>query len=490
MKERETFASRLGFVLISAGCAIGLGNVWRFPYIVGQYGGAAFVVIYIMFLLIMGLPIMSMEFSVGRASRKSITMSFQELEPKGSNWHWYGWFGMAGNYLLMMFYTTIAGWLLLYFFKVASGQFEGMTTAQVSEAFTAMQTQDVGIQLLFMALVVVLGMVVCSRGLKNGVEKANKAMMLCLLALLVVLAVRALSLPGAVEGLKFYLVPNFHNLMYDAEGNFRLFRAVYDAMGQAFFTLSLGIGAMAIFGSYIGRERRLFGEAINVGILDTFVAFTSGLIIFPSAFAFGVNPDSGPNLIFVTLPNVFNSMPGGRLWGALFFVFLFFAALSTVTAVFENILACWMDRWNISRNKAVAAAEPALPAGQQPVERRAHSGHEHHGFRGLPGEQQPAAHRFGNLPAVLLHLLQVRLGLRPFPGRGGPGPGHPLPRPVPDLLYIYPAGDRPGHLCHGLLGQVRRLRRLAARQYGVIKTLPGFFGQTEAPGSVFHSRSR
>ena len=275
MKERETFASRLGFVLISAGCAIGLGNVWRFPYIVGQYGGAAFVVIYIMFLLIMGLPIMSMEFSVGRASRKSITMSFQELEPKGSKWHWYGWFGMAGNYLLMMFYTTIAGWLILYFFKVAAGQFEGMTTAQVSEAFTAMQTQDVGIQLLFMALVVILGMVVCSRGLKNGVEKANKAMMLCLLALLVVLAVRALSLPGAVEGLKFYLVPNFHNLMYDAEGNFRLFRAVYDAMGQAFFTLSLGIGAMAIFGSYIGRERRLFGEAINVGILDTFASWPS-----------------------------------------------------------------------------------------------------------------------------------------------------------------------------------------------------------------------
>ena len=355
MKERETFASRLGFVLISAGCAIGLGNVWRFPYIVGQYGGAAFVVIYIMFLLIMGLPIMSMEFSVGRASRKSITMSFQELEPKGSKWHWYGWFGMAGNYLLMMFYTTIAGWLILYFFKVAAGQFEGMTTAQVSEAFTAMQTQDVGIQLLFMALVVILGMVVCSRGLKNGVEKANKAMMLCLLALLVVLAVRALSLPGAVEGLKFYLVPNFHNLMYDAEGNFRLFRAVYDAMGQAFFTLSLGIGAMAIFGSYIGRERSLMGEVINITILDTFVAFVSGLIIFPSAFAFGVQPDAGPNLIFVTLPNIFNEMPGGRLWGALFFVFMSFAAMSTVTAVFENIISCWMDRWQVPRKKAVWA---------------------------------------------------------------------------------------------------------------------------------------
>ena len=355
LKERETFASRLGFVLISAGCAIGLGNVWRFPYIVGQYGGAAFVLIYIAFLLIMGLPIMSMEFSVGRASRKSITMSFQELEPKGTKWHWYGWFGMAGNYLLMMFYTTIAGWLLLYFFKLASGQFEGMDTTQVSEAFTTMQTRDVGIQLLFMVIVVVLGMAVCSRGLKNGVEKANKAMMLCLLALLVVLAVRALTLPGAVEGLKFYLVPNFHNLMYDANGKFRLFEAIYAAMGQSFFTLSLGIGAMAIFGSYIGKERRLFGECINIGVLDPFVAFTSGLIIFPSAFAFGVNPVSGPNLSFVTLPNVFNSMPGGRLWGALFFVFLFFAALSTVTAVFENILACWMDKWGISRGKAVAA---------------------------------------------------------------------------------------------------------------------------------------
>ena len=355
MKERETFASRLGFVLISAGCAIGLGNVWRFPYIVGQYGGAAFVLIYILFLLIMGLPIMSMEFAVGRASRKSITMSFQQLEPKGTKWHWYGWFGMAGNYLLMMFYTTIAGWLLLYFFKLASGQFEGMDTAQVGEAFSTMRTQDVGVQLLFMVIVVVLGMAVCSRGLKNGVEKANKAMMLCLLALLVVLAVRSLTLPGAVEGLKFYLVPNFNNLMYDADGSFRLFEAIYAAMGQSFFTLSLGIGAMAIFGSYIGKERRLFGECISIGVLDTFVAFTSGLIIFPSAFAFGVNPDSGPNLIFVTLPNVFNSMPGGRLWGALFFVFLFFAALSTVTAVFENILACWMDKWGIARGRAVAA---------------------------------------------------------------------------------------------------------------------------------------
>ena len=354
MKERETFASRLGFVLISAGCAIGLGNVWRFPYIVGQYGGAAFVLIYLAFLVIMGLPIMAMEFAVGRASRKSIIVSFQQLEPKGTKWHWYGWFGMAGNYLLMMFYTTIAGWLMLYFFKIALGQFEGLDAQGVTAAYNQMVATP-GIQVVFMAIVVVLGMLVCSRGLQNGVEKVNKVMMLCLLALLVVLAIRAVTLPGAVEGLKFYLVPNFQNLMYNAEGQFRLGEAVYAAMGQAFFTLSLGIGAMAIFGSYIGKDRRLFGESINVGVLDTCVAFVSGLIIFPSAFAFGVNPDAGPNLIFVTLPNVFNAMPGGRLWGALFFVFLFFAALSTVTAVFENILACWMDKWNMPRSKAVLA---------------------------------------------------------------------------------------------------------------------------------------
>ena len=354
MKERETFASRLGFVLISAGCAIGLGNVWRFPYIVGQYGGAAFVLIYLAFLVIMGLPIMAMEFAVGRASRKSVIVSFQQLEPKGTKWHWYGWFGMAGNYLLMMFYTTIAGWLMLYFFKIALGQFEGLDAQGVTEAYGAMVATP-GIQLVFMTIVVVLGMIVCSRGLQNGVEKVNKVMMLCLLCLLVVLAIRAVTLPGAGEGLKFYLVPNFHNLMYNAEGQFRLGEAVYAAMGQAFFTLSLGIGAMAIFGSYIGKDRRLFGESINVGVLDTCVAFVSGLIIFPSAFAFGVNPDAGPNLIFVTLPNVFNAMPGGRLWGALFFVFLFFAALSTVTAVFENILACWMDKWNMPRSKAVLA---------------------------------------------------------------------------------------------------------------------------------------
>lgn len=352
MKERETFGSRLGFLLISAGCAIGLGNVWRFPYIVGQYGGAAFVLIYLFFLLVMGLPIIVMEFAVGRASRKSVICSFQELEPKGSKWHIYGWFGMIGNYMLMMFYTTVAGWLIVYFIRMSRGDFSGLDSAGVAGQFASL-TADVKTQTIFMAIVVLLGMAVCVRGLKDGVEKVNKIIMLCLLCILVVLAVRSVTLPGAKEGLEFYLKPNFDNLIYDTEGNFRLGEAVFAAMGQAFFTLSLGIGAIAIFGSYIGKERKLTGEAINVTVLDTFVAFVAGLIIFPAAFAFDIQPDSGPNLIFITLPNVFNSMPGGRLWGSLFFIFMSFAAMSTVTAVFENIISCFMDRWEMSRKKAV-----------------------------------------------------------------------------------------------------------------------------------------
>ena len=352
MKERETFASRLGFVLISAGCAIGLGNVWRFPYIVGQYGGAAFVLLYLVFLVIMGLPIMAMEFSVGRASRRSVAMSFHVLEPKGSRWHWYSWFGMAGNYMLMMFYTTVAGWMIYYFVKMARGDFVGADAAGVEAQFGAMLGQP-GVMLIFMALVVLIGMGVCALGLQNGVERITKVMMICLLAILVVLVVRAVTLPGAAAGLEFYLKPNFHNLVYDSEGGFRLGEAVFAAMGQAFFTLSLGIGAMAIFGSYIGRERRLMGEALNVGILDTAVAFVVGLVIFPSAFAFGVNPGQGPSLIFITLPNIFNAMPGGRLWGALFFVFMSFAAMSTVIAVFQNIITFPMDKYGWSRKKSV-----------------------------------------------------------------------------------------------------------------------------------------
>lgn len=349
MEKREKFASRLGFLLISAGCAIGIGNVWRFPYITGQYGGAAFVLIYLFFLVVLGLPIMAMEFAVGRASRKSCAVSFRVLEPAGTKWHWYAWLGMAGNYLLMMFYTTVAGWMLAYVVKMLRGAFTGASAEAVGGIFNDMLAQP-GPQIFWMIVAVVLGFGVCSLGLQNGVEKITKAMMVCLLLLMVALAVRSVTLPGAGEGLKFYLVPDFGRLVEQGVGN-----VVYAAMGQAFFTLSLGIGAMAIFGSYIGKERRLFGEAINVGVLDTCVAFVSGLIIFPSAFAFGVNPGQGPSLIFVTLPNVFNAMPGGQLWGALFFVFLFFAALSTVTAVFENILACWMDRFAISRGRAVLA---------------------------------------------------------------------------------------------------------------------------------------
>ena len=352
MKERESFASRLGFVLISAGCAIGLGNVWRFPYITGKYGGAAFVLIYLLFLLILGLPVMVMEFSVGRASQRSIALSFQALEPKGTRWHWYSWFGIAGNYLLMMFYTTVAGWLMIYCIKMARGDFAGMNAAGVGAEYKALQGQP-ALMTLFMVIVVALCMLVCSRGLRNGVEKVNKVMMVCLLAVMVLLAVRSVTLDGAGEGLAFYLRPNFHNLMYDEAGNFILGEAIYAAMGQAFFTLSLGIGALAIFGSYIGKEHRLMGEAVRVGVLDTCVAFTAGLIIFPACFAYDVAPDSGFGLIFVTLPNVFNSMSGGRLWGALFFVFMSFAALSTITAVFENIISFAMDRWGWSRRKAV-----------------------------------------------------------------------------------------------------------------------------------------
>jgi len=359
VKERETFASRLGFVLISAGCAIGLGNVWRFPYIVGQYGGAAFVLVYLFFLVIMGLPIMAMEFSVGRASRKSIAVSFHALEPKGTKWHWYSWFGMAGNYMLMMFYTTVAGWMLLYFVKMAKGDFVGLDPAGVGAAFDGMLANP-GVMLAFMALVVLLGMAVCGQGLRGGVEKITKVMMLCLLALLVILAIRAVTLPGAAKGLEFYLMPDFKSLFYTDDGKFRLGEVIFAAMGQAFFTLSLGIGAMAIFGSYIGKEQRLLGEAVNVTILDTFVAFVAGLIIFPSAFAFGVTPDAGPSLIFVTLPNIFNAMPGGRLWGALFFLFMSFAAMSTIIAVFENIISFPMDKWGWSRKKSVAMNLPLI----------------------------------------------------------------------------------------------------------------------------------
>ena len=352
MKEREHFSYRLGFILISAGCAIGLGNVWRFPYIVGQYGGGAFVLIYLLFLVILGLPIMVMEFAVGRASQRSAALSFNVLEPKGTKWHLYRYGAMAGNYLLMMFYTTVGGWMLSYMVRMLRGEFTGLTPDEVGAVFGDMLAQP-GPLTFWMVIVVLLGFGVCSLGLQKGVERITKVMMSCLLIIMLALAVRSVTLEGAAEGLKFYLVPNFHNLMYNAEGKFILGEAVYAAMGQAFFTLSLGIGAMAIFGSYIGKDHTLTGEALSIGILDTFVAFTAGLIIFPACFAYHVNPGEGPGLVFITLPNIFNQMPGGRCWGALFFLFLTFAALSTIIAVFENILSFAVDLWGWSRKKAI-----------------------------------------------------------------------------------------------------------------------------------------
>ena len=352
MEKRETFSSRLGFVLISAGCAIGLGNVWRFPYITGKYGGAAFVLLYLLFLVILGLPVMVMELAVGRASQRSIALSFQRLEPKGSKWHWYSYVGFAGNYLLMMFYTVIAGWLLYYFVKMLRGDFVGLDTEGVAGQFGQLMGAP-GVMTLYMVIVVCIGMLVCAQGLRNGVERVNKIMMVCLLALMVILAVNSVMLEGAGEGLRFYLQPNFHNLAYNAEGSWILGEVVFAAMGQAFFTLSLGIGAIAIFGSYIGKEHRLAGEALRIGVLDTCVAFVAGLIIFPACSAFGVSTGEGPSLVFITLPNIFNAMPMGRLWGAAFFLFLSFAALSTVIAVFENIISFTMDRWRMSRKKAV-----------------------------------------------------------------------------------------------------------------------------------------
>lgn len=344
--KREKFGSRIGFILISAGCAIGLGNVWRFPYIVGKYGGAAFILIYLAFLVIFGLPIMAMEFSVGRASQKSVADSFRVLEPKGTKWHIFGYVGMAGNYILMMFYTTVTGWMFAYFFKMLKGDFVGNTAEQISAQFGALVSNP-GALIGFMILSTVLGFTVCSLGLKRGVERITKFMMLALLAIIVVLAVRAVTLPGAKEGLKYYLVPDFSKMVENGIGE-----VVFAALGQAFFTLSIGMGSMAIFGSYISKERRLMGECMSIAALDTFVAFVAGIIIIPSCFAYGLDPGAGPSLIFQTLPNIFNSMAGGRIWGSLFFVFMVFAAMSTVVAVFENIVSFGMDLWGWSRKKA------------------------------------------------------------------------------------------------------------------------------------------
>ena len=351
MEEREKFASRLGFILISAGCAIGLGNVWRFPYIVGQYGGGAFVLLYLVFLVALTLPIVVMEFSVGRASQRSYGRSFEALEPAGSRWHVLKWFGFAGNYVLMMFYTVVSGWMLNYIFKSATGTFNGLDATGVSEVFGAMLADP--IELIFwMGVVVIIGILCTAAGLRNGVERITKYMMIALFVVLLLLAIRSVTLPGAAEGIAFYLTPDFSKLT--ANGLSGFLQAVYAAMGQAFFTMSVGIGSMAVFGSYIDKKHSLTGEALRVGGLDTFVAIMAGFVIFPACFAYGVDPSAGPGLVFQTLPVVFEAMPGGQMWGALFFVFMSFAALSTVIAVFEFIMSFTMDQWGVSRRKAVA----------------------------------------------------------------------------------------------------------------------------------------
>lgn len=347
MNNRERFSSRLGFILISAGCAVGLGNVWRFPYITGQYGGAAFVLVYLIFLVLLGLPIMVMEFAVGRASQKSAARSFHVLEPAGTKWHLQGYACMAGNYLLMMFYTTVGGWMAAYIFKTLTGEFKGLDSDGVAAVFNDMLARP-GYMTFWMVLVVLLSFFICSLGLQKGVERITKAMMSCLFLILLILCIRSVTLPGASEGLRFYLIPDFTRFTENGVGN-----TIFAAMGQAFFTLSLGIGAMAIFGSYIGKDHTLTGETINICLLDTLVAFLAGLIIFPSCFAFGVDPGQGPGLVFITLPNIFNQMVGGRIFGVLFFVFMTFAAQSTIIAVFENIISFSIDLFGTSRKKAV-----------------------------------------------------------------------------------------------------------------------------------------
>ena len=347
MKEREQFGSRIGFILVSAGCAIGLGNVWKFPYICGMYGGAAFIVMYLIFLALLGLPILICEFSVGRASRKGMGKAFDVLEQKGTKWHRLKWMSIIGSYLLMMFYTMVGGWMIYYAFLELSGKLSGLDSAEITATFNGLLSQP-GIMFIFSFIAIILSFGVCALGLKNGVERITKVMMSLLLGLMVILAVHSFVLPNASVGIKFYLVPNISLVNQSGIGE-----AIFAAMTHAFFTLSIGIGAMEIFGSYLDKKRSLTGEAVSIVLLDTFVALMAGFIIIPACFAYGVNPDSGPSLLFITLPNVFNNMTGGRIWGFMFFLFMSFAALSTIIAVFEEIVAMWMDITECKRTKAV-----------------------------------------------------------------------------------------------------------------------------------------
>ena len=357
---RESFKSRLGFILVSAGCAIGIGNVWKFPYITGLNGGGIFVLFYLLFLLIMGIPVLTMEFAVGRASKKSAVLGYKALEPKGSYWHIHGWFCLIGCILLMMYYTTVTGWMFLYFTKFASGTFANIEVSAVDSVFGNMLSSptEMGIA---MAIVVIAGFIVCSLGVQKGLERVTKIMMVLLLCLIIILVIHNFTLDNAIEGIKFYLLPNIERVKEQG-----LMSVITAAMNQAFFTLSLGIGAMEIFGSYMSDQETLAGESIWICVLDTFVAICSGLIIFPACFSFGVNPDAGPSLIFMTLPRVFIHMPFGNMWGTLFFMFMFFASFSTVIAVFENILSNFIDNFNWKRNKAVIIACILILVGSIP----------------------------------------------------------------------------------------------------------------------------
>lgn len=360
MREREKLGSRLGFILLSAGCAIGIGNVWRFPYMVGQYGGGIFVIIYLIFLLILGVPVMTMEYSIGRASRMSIYPAYKKLEKEGTKWHLSGFMAMFGNYLLLMFYSVVSGWILRYFVLMLTGAFEGQTIEGIESSFSTMMGSH-EILITYMVITMLITMVICSMGLQNGVEKVTKVMMIALICIMIVLGIRSLTLKGASEGVAFYLMPNVDNIKSVGIGN-----VMYAALNQSFFTLSLGMGSMEIFGSYIKKERSLAGEAMLVACLDTFVAIVAGLITFPACFAYGVAPDSGPSLIFLTLPNVFTALPLGRVWGSLFFLFMYFAALSTMVGVFENVVSFSIDIFGSQRIKAALIAGIVITLGSVP----------------------------------------------------------------------------------------------------------------------------
>ena len=360
MEQRENLGSRLGFIMLSAGCAIGIGNVWRFPYMVGQNGGGLFVLIYLVFLVILGVPVMTMEYAMGRATRKSILPAYRELEPKGSKWHIMGYFAIAGNYVLLMFYSIVSGWILRYFWMMVTGTFVGADKELITAEFGKMMGSP-SILLLFMLITMFITVTVCQAGLQNGVERITKVMMMALIGIMVVLGIHSLLLPGASEGVAFYLLPNPENFMKAGVRN-----VVYGALNQSFFTLSLGMGGMLIFGSYIGKEHSLAGEAVVVAALDTFVAIVAGLITIPACFTYGIAPDSGPSLIFLTLPSVFANLPGGRFWGSLFFLFLYFAALSTMIGVFENDVSFSIDLFGMERRKAAFFAGIIITLGSVP----------------------------------------------------------------------------------------------------------------------------